>query len=319
LSTSTRDALGGTTVTGHERSELRADIQAMRAIAVAAVFAYHLAPERVPGGFTGVDVFFVISGFLITGNLIREADATGRIDVWRFWSRRMRRLLPASLLVLAVCAVATYMVVPGNLWRPFFREIAASTLYVQNWALAGDSVDYLAAENTPSPVQHYWTLSAEEQFYVVTPLLLVGLLVVAGWIHARRRVLLGGLATVAAASFAWSVWLTSSDPPAAYFVTTTRAWEFCAGALLLFAPLPRGRLAARLAVAGGVALVILASVVLSSSVPFPGAVAALPVLGAVALIWGGERPAGGGPDSPRSDRCATWATCRMPSTCGTGP
>ena len=123
----------------------------MRAVAVLAVVAYHLAPARVPGGFTGVDVFFVISGFLITGNLIREAEATGRIELWRFWSRRMRRLLPASLLVLAVCAIATLLFVPGNLWRPFFREIIASALYVENWALAADSVDYLAAENTPSP------------------------------------------------------------------------------------------------------------------------------------------------------------------------
>jgi peptidoglycan/LPS O-acetylase OafA/YrhL len=269
---------------GHD---LRKDIQAMRALAVVSVVAFHLSARVAPGGFTGVDVFFVISGFLITGNLVREAERSGRINVWAFWSRRARRLLPAALLVIATCVVGILALVPRNLWPQFLGESVASTFYVQNWALALASVDYLGANNVASPVQHFWTLSVEEQFYLFTPLLLLGILALSRRLHEKRRALVAGIAAVGLASFAYSIYLTAVAAPAAYFVTTTRAWEFCAGAGVLFLPPPRSRLVARLAVAAGLAGVVTAIFGISSSDPFPGALAAWPVLGAAAMIWGG--------------------------------
>src|SRR5690606_2989368 len=120
-----------------------------------------------------VDVFFVISGFLITSHLLREVDATGRIGLARFWARRARRLLPASFLVVLASAAATVAFAPLSLWQQYFREFGASALYVINWVLASDSIDYLAASNSASPVQHYWSLAVEEQFYLVWPLLIL--------------------------------------------------------------------------------------------------------------------------------------------------
>jgi peptidoglycan/LPS O-acetylase OafA/YrhL len=269
------------------RREVRPDIQAMRAIAVVAVFAYHLWPSRLPGGFVGVDIFFVISGFLIAGALMREAEATGTIDVRRFWGRRIRRLLPASLLVLGLTSVAVCLWIPANLWPQFLREVIASTAYVQNWVLAGDAVDYLAANNLASPVQHFWTLSVEEQFYVFTPIVLGLLLLVARRPGLRRPILVGGLAAISVLSFGYSVWLTAVDAPAAYFVTTTRAWEFGVGALVSVLPrAPVGWLS-RGAVATGLFGVASAVALMSSEDPFPGAVAAWPVLASALLIWAG--------------------------------
>lgn len=273
------------------RRELRPDIQALRAIAVVAVFAYHLWPSRVPGGFTGVDVFFVISGFLIAGALMREAEVNGSIDFRRFWGRRIRRLLPASLLVLGLTSVAVYLWIPANLWPQFLREAIASTAYVQNWVLAGDAVDYLAANNLASPVQHFWTLSAEEQFYVFTPIVIALLLLAARRPAWRRPVLVGGLAVISLVSFGYSIWLTSVDAPAAYFVTTTRAWEFGVGALVSMLPRAPSGLLSRGALALGLLGVASASALLSSENPFPGAIAAWPVLSSALLIWAG--PAAG--------------------------
>ncbi|MGH2943554.1 MAG: acyltransferase family protein, partial [Solirubrobacteraceae bacterium] len=212
-----------------KRSELRPEIQALRALAVLTVVVYHLWPAAMPGGFVGVDVFFAISGFLITAHLVREVEKTGRLSIWRFWARRARRLLPAALLTLLACAVATLLLVPQLYWQQFLTEIGASTAYVQNWQLAADAVDYLAAENRPSPVQHFWSLSAEEQFYVVWPLLIV---VAAVWAARRRLAIAIVLALVTGLSLAYSITETAANPAAAYFVTPTRAWEFGAGGLL---------------------------------------------------------------------------------------
>jgi peptidoglycan/LPS O-acetylase OafA/YrhL len=131
------------------------EIQALRTIAVAAVVLYHLWPERLTGGYVGVDVFFVISGFLITAHLLRELRRDGRIDLPAFYARRARRLLPASLLVLLVSGVAAALILPDRAWEQTFREIIGSALYVQNWVLASDSVDYLNQGNAASVVQHF--------------------------------------------------------------------------------------------------------------------------------------------------------------------
>jgi peptidoglycan/LPS O-acetylase OafA/YrhL len=188
-------------------------------VAVGLVLIFHVQPGWVPGGFIGVDVFFVVSGFLIIGHLL-EGVARGRIDVIGFWARRIRRLLPASMLVLVVSALATILVIPNAVWRSTFTQLAASALYVQNWVLARDAVDYLAADDAPSIAQHFWSLSVEEQFYVIVPLLIA--LVVAVWGRSRRAVFTV-LAILAVLSLAWSVWLTATDSSTAYFASTTRA------------------------------------------------------------------------------------------------
>ncbi|MCW2807720.1 MAG: oatA 3, partial [Marmoricola sp.] len=150
-------------------------------MAVLLVLLFHLWPDRLPGGYIGVDVFFVISGFLITSHLLREVDRTGSVSLAGFWARRLRRLLPAAYVVLLTTAVAVLAWVPRLLWEQFFGEILAAALYVENWTLAVNSVDYLAADNSPSPAQHYWTLSAEEQFYLAWPLLVL----LALWLATR--------------------------------------------------------------------------------------------------------------------------------------
>ena len=162
---------------------MRQEIQGLRAVAVLLVVLFHLWPHRMPGGYIGVDVFFVICGFLITSHLMREVDRTGSVSLTQFWARRIRRLLPASYLVLAGLGRRRAVFVPRLVWQQFFGEILGGRAVRRELVARANSVDYLAAENTPSPAQHYWTLSAEEQFYLVWPLLvLLGI-----WL-ARRRV-----------------------------------------------------------------------------------------------------------------------------------
>ncbi len=278
-------------------ADLRPEIQGLRALAVALVLVFHLWPHALPGGYVGVDVFFAISGFLITAHLLREAQDTGRVRLAAFWARRARRLLPVSLLVLALCAAATTALVPISLWDQYLGEIRASALYVQNWHLAEAAVDYLAAEEPPSPVRHFWSLSTEEQFYAVWPLLVAAAVAMAGRAASARRrraavtVVLGG---VTVASLGWAVHATATDPAAAYFVTPARAWEFGAGALLAVAAPISGRgtaVRAALAWAGGAAIMA-AAVLYGPSTPFPGLAALLPVLGTLAVVHAGAPPAG---------------------------
>ena len=271
---------------------VRPEIQGLRALAVGAVVIYHLWPQWVPGGFVGVDIFFAISGFLITGHLVREVSRTGRVSVSQFWARRLRRLLPASLLVLLATAVTVWLAVPVYLWDQFFREIAAAALYVENWVLSADAVDYLASDNLASPVQHYWSLSAEEQFYLVWPLLVIVALGVAAKLKiSRTRAILVILGVVTAASLAYSIILTATEPTSAYFITPTRAWEFGLGGILAVVS-PHARLDAvkrRTAVAWTGWMLLAASLVLySDSTPFPSATALLPVVGALAVMWAGS-------------------------------
>jgi len=273
---------------------VRREIQGLRAVAVLLVVLFHLWPGRVPGGYVGVDVFFVISGFLITSLLLREVDRTGSVSLASFWARRIRRLLPASYVVLVVSALGVLLFVPRLVWEQFFGEILGAALYVENWVLALSSVDYLAAENTPSPAQHYWTLSAEEQFYLVWPLLVLLGIWLAGRARRRqqgavpRRAVFAVLATGVLLSFAYSLWVSATNPAWAYFVTSARAWEFGAGALLAFAPPASRRLSVLpRAVLGWAALVALltCSLVLDAGTPMPGTAAIWVVVASAALIW----------------------------------
>ncbi|MEN0129088.1 MAG: acyltransferase family protein [Brevundimonas sp.] len=264
----------------------RRDIQVLRALAVAAVVVFHLWPAVLPGGYVGVDVFFVVSGFLITSHLLRTPPTSVRAMA-SFWARRIRRLLPAAATVLSLTAIASVVLLPSNLLHQAAREIVASTLLVENWELAHQATDYLAADAAPSPVQHFWSLGVEEQFYLMWPLLLAAAVLLARRTGRTRLVVGTTVAAVGLGSLLWSVHLTSADPARAYFVTTTRVWELALGALL-------GVVGARAVgwerartVAGwvGFAAIAVACATFSGSTPFPGAAALLPTLGALAVVW----------------------------------
>ena len=277
-------------------SRLRGDIEGLRAIAVLMVLAFHVGLPGSGGGFAGVDVFFVISGYLITSQLVREARRDGRISLPQFYARRARRLLPAASLVLVATTLAGWLLLPRGRHADLGTEVLAATGYVVNWLLAWREVDYLAEDQNPSLVQHYWSLSVEEQFYVVWPLLIIVVL----WLVRRHGLRLLPLLTLALtvvvlASFAWSVVRTAASPGEAYFATTTRVWQLGVGALLvLLTPrLERLPQAARtLLAAGGVVGIALTLVTVDTGTPWPGTAAALPTLATAAVIAAGLHPGG---------------------------
>lgn len=288
--TTTGQSAGG----GHEA--FRPEIQGLRAVAVGLVVLFHLWPLRLSGGYVGVDVFFVISGYLITSHIFREVAQTGTLRVGRFWARRVRRLLPASLLVLALSAAGVLLWAPSTVWEQSVRQITASALYVQNWALALDAVDYMALDNVPTVAQHYWSLSVEEQFYAVWPLLIVGLLALLGWRVGRRRptpdqqrrVILVGLTLLAVVSLVWSGVSTAQDQAFAYMSTFTRVWEFAAGAITALVVVRLSRGAAAVLGWLGIVAVVVAGIAFTERSLFPGWIALLPVLGTVAVIIAGS-------------------------------
>lgn len=251
---------------------------------------YHLLPKTLTGGYIGVDVFFVISGFLITGHLLSKPPTTPRL-LGQFWARRIRRLLPAAFTVILATFCMTWFLAPESRWRSVSWDGIASAFYFQNWRLAASSTDYLGAEEAPSPLQHFWSLSVEEQFYVVWPILILLVLAVA----TRRRwkpraAVTMAIVVVTSASFGYGLFLTNSEPAAAYFVTTTRVWELGLGALLagvghFWRP---GRASGIILAWLGVGLIGWAAATYTSGTPFPGAAAAVPTVGAVLLIWAGS-------------------------------
>ncbi|WP_258064282.1 acyltransferase family protein [Arthrobacter sp. ZGTC131] len=284
----------------------RPEIQGLRAIAVAAVVLYHFWPRQLSGGYVGVDVFFVISGYLITSHMYREIVRTSSVGLLKFWARRVRRLLPASFLVLFASLAGVLLWVPSTVWEVSARQLAASAFYVQNWVLANDSVDYSAQHNDATVAQHYWSLSVEEQFYVVWPLLVLGLLYLtpklarskgpASAALSPRSILIGGPAVIGAASLAYSMAVTAMAPSMAYFVTPARVWEFAAGALVALVFLERtldGWMATVLGWAG-IGLIVGSSVMFTAETPFPGWTALVPVGGTVLLLMvsGTGTPAG---------------------------
>ncbi|HLM95449.1 MAG TPA: acyltransferase family protein [Acidimicrobiales bacterium] len=275
-------------------SRFRRDIEGMRAVAILAVVLYHAHVGLLRGGFTGVDDFYVISGFLITGLLWRELEGGSRLSFRSFYGRRVRRLLPMSFVVLVATALASTALLPPLQTHAVLKDGISSALYVSNYRFAALQTNYLTSSALPSPFQQYWSLSLEEQFYLIWPaLLLAGSLL---WMHRRRRpspsrlgaaTVLGALGV---ASFALGVWLTRVSQPWAFFSLPARAWELAAGGLVAFAAPWLGTLSRRrAAVLGwvGLAAVVGSALILSGSVPYPGVAALTPVLGTAAVIASG--------------------------------
>ncbi|MCC8247249.1 acyltransferase family protein [Saccharothrix luteola] len=272
---------------GEARPAVRVDIQGMRALAVGLVICYHLRPEWLPGGFVGVDVFFVLSGFLIIGTLTGEVRRTGRVGLLDFYARRIRRLLPAATVVLLAVTAAVIAVLPQSRWPTVLREVLFSAVNAQNWLLAVLSNDYGHATVGASPVQHFWSLAVEEQFYLVIPLVLL----VAAVLAARRgagpvRYAVVAVGAITVASFAFSVWYTPVDPGAAYFVTPTRMWELGIGGLAAMAlhRLRPGRVVRVLLGWGGLVAVLASAFWFTTGMAFPGWIAALPTVGTAAML-----------------------------------
>lgn len=293
-----------------DRSRFRPDIEGLRAIAVGSVLLWHADFPWLPGGFVGVDVFFVISGYLMTNLLARELQERGHISFRGFYARRAKRLLPASAFTLVMVAALALVLLPKIRWVDVSKDVIFSGLYLVNWRLANGSVDYLAAHSAPSPVQHFWSLAVEEQFYIVWPLLLglIGLL--ARRVTNKRGPMIIGLSLIAVPSFLWSVHYTAAAPEKAYFVTTTRLWELAVGGLVaLLAPALLAVLRERAAaVIGWLGLLAVAGtvLVLRTDVPFPGSVAAIPVLGTAAVIAVGPSAGRWGPVAALRNKPMQW-------------
>jgi peptidoglycan/LPS O-acetylase OafA/YrhL len=289
-----RDTLPPTTVApeGSSTRSFRGDIQGLRALAVVAVILDHLLAWP-SGGFIGVDVFFVISGFIITSLLLRQHERLGRISFGEFYRKRVKRILPASTAVLVVTVLASYLVFLTGRATSIAWDSLAAFFFVANWRFAATDTDYWAADSAVSPVQHYWSLGVEEQFYVVWPILLTLGLALSLRFRGKGRhhgILTAILLVVTVGSFAWALADTAGNAAVAYFSTFSRAWELGIGALLAVAMplLLRIPDAVRPVLAWlGLAVIAYGLFALSSESPIPAPGSVIPVVGAALVIAGG--------------------------------
>jgi peptidoglycan/LPS O-acetylase OafA/YrhL len=295
MTTATRERLDASkTAPAKPKRSVRADIQGLRAIAVVAVVLDHLLGWP-SGGFVGVDVFFVISGFLITGLLLREHDRTGTISFADFYRRRIRRITPAATVVLAVTVAAAFLIfAAGRAMNTLWDSIWAF-FFAANWHFAAVGTDYFQAEGPESPLQHFWSLAVEEQFYFVWPALMFVIFLLAGrnarWNKTRAHQAVGlAMIILVAASFAWAMYETTASPTWAYFSTFSRAWELGIGALIavsagVFTKIP----AAARPVLGwiGFAGIVVSVFTINDGMAFPAPWAALPVLATGLVIVAG--------------------------------
>ena len=261
--------------------DYRADIDGLRALAVLPVVLFH-ADLGFPGGFVGVDVFFVISGFLITSLILRDLRSQ-RFSLATFWERRIRRILPPLVVVIVASIVlGWFILLPADL-KDLAGSVAAQALTAANvwfWRDFG----YFDSRSETKPLLHLWSLSVEEQFYIFFPIVMSSLF------RRSEKHLIGAIVIGAAASFGLNVYVTAASPDAAYYLLPTRAWELLVGAALCFAPAPgySWRWLRELAATTGLAAIAIAGLFYHARTPFPGIAALLPCAGAAAVIWGGS-------------------------------
>jgi peptidoglycan/LPS O-acetylase OafA/YrhL len=253
-------------------------IQGLRALAALLVTLFHA--KWVSGGFIGVDIFYVISGFLITGLLLREIERTGTINFKEFYARRFKRLLPTSFFVLAITAVISWALIPATMRSSLGRDVIAASLYVSNYLFAWWQADYQNLDATPSPVIHYWSLAVEEQFYFIWPMLILIFFTLAKALK-NRIFLTYFVVAITLSSFIFSIYLTETSPIWAFYSLPTRAWELGLGALLVLIPPIKTKKFVGLF---GFTLLIISAFVFNEGTAFPGINAALPVLGTVLLL-----------------------------------
>ncbi len=280
------------------KASFRPDIEGLRAVAVVLVVVNHLAGWP-SGGFVGVDVFFVISGYLISGQLVRERLKSGWISFAGFYARRLRRIVPVATLVVVVVIVVGYLTWYSLRANQTALDGLSAQLWVSNWHFARNGTDYLQGTGSVSPFQHYWSLSVEEQFYVFWPWALLGLAFVLSRLAKvpLKRALLIGIILLGVVSFTWAVFFTAWLPQLAYFDTVSRVWEFAAGAAIAMITPGKWRFHPgwlRVAPFLGLITIIASALLLTGSSPFPGPWAILPVLGSVLIIAGNEQRLGYG-------------------------
>ena len=270
----------------------RADIDGLRAIAVLAVVAFHVGISPFSGGFVGVDIFFVISGYLITQILLRDLVAGGRIRMAEFYARRVRRLFPALAVVVLVTLVAgSIFLLPVEEQPDLASSTYAAAAYISNVHFERAADDYFAGPAEEQPLLHLWSLAVEEQFYLLWPALMFGLWWLASRFKMRqRRALLGAVGLMTLGSFALSAVLTPLVPGFAFYLLPTRAWELGVGALLAIGLAGNTMKAPRLGnilTATGLLALLGAVTLIDETMPFPGAIAAIPVIGSALCIAGG--------------------------------
>ena len=284
-----------TTLTGDEAGtppgdrRFRPDVQGLRAVAVVLVVLFHANIPGLRGGYVGVDVFFVISGFVITGFLLRERARVGSTSLLHFYTRRIRRILPAASLVIIASVIAAYAFLGSVSGNQNAIDARWASVFLINVHFAATGTNYLASQAPPSVLQNYWSLAVEEQFYLLYPAIFLVVVGISLRSSLRRRIgLVLGVAIVV--SFVWSILQTSNNPTAAFFSPLPRVWELALGGLVAVSTVQLRRLPAAVASALswlGLGAILLASVVFSAATPYPGWRVALPVCGAALVIAGG--------------------------------
>jgi len=269
---------------------VRTDIEALRAIAILLVVAFHCHIAGVPGGFVGVDVFYVLSGYLITTLLVTEAETTSSLRLLNFYAKRVRRLLPAAALVLITTLLVAALIFAPRELELTAHAARANALYMSNLYFSHSASDYFSARVTFNPLLHTWSLSVEEQFYLLWPwLIMLGLLV---W--RAKSALLRSMAVLTIVSFGINLWLTDHNRVIAFYALSARAWEFGLGGMAALVPrgaLQLNRTSWRLIGWSGLLLILGSAAAISSAQPFPGWLALFPVIGtALTLLAGAEQP-----------------------------
>jgi peptidoglycan/LPS O-acetylase OafA/YrhL len=267
----------------------RPDIQGLRAIAILLVVLYHAGVPGISGGYVGVDVFFVISGYLITGQLVRELDTTGRISLTTFYLKRARRLLPSAVAVILITLLLACAFAPPLVTIPLSVDAVFAAAYVLNYRLAAEGINYQNAGATPSAFQHFWSLGVEEQFYICWPLLIIfAVLITRRWWRDLLPVFFLGVVGI---SLYISQYLISADAPMSYFSVASRAWEFGIGGILALGSGALARIPSKICAGlflAGLGVIIFAGVHYNAGTQFPGIKAIPPALGAALVIGAGS-------------------------------